>query len=197
MHTEKHQVSGFVISMVKIFRLKFLLIYFSGAFILQSYAAEAKPADTLSTFSNQLVIARDTTLPSDIMELITTVINSSNTFNIDAVANLYTPNAVISDDEPPYSWNGPTAGVQWVNAIEKACKDNHVTKLKGTIGAINVFQQSTDNVYVVVPVAYTGLLPGKQRFAVKGAFTFVLRKMNDKWQVKSQTWIQQKAINGD
>ena len=138
----------------------------------------------------------DTIPPTEIIDVITAIINSTNSFNIEAVANLYTPNAVIADDEPPYSWNGPTAGVQWVNAVEKACKDNHLTKLKGKIEPINVYQLKDDNVYIIVPVSYTGNLPGRQRFAVKGAFTFVLRNINGKWMVKSQTWMQEKGING-
>jgi len=138
----------------------------------------------------------DTIPPDDVMEVITAIINSTNSFNIEAVANLYTPNAVISDDEPPYSWNGPTAGIQWVNAVEKACKDNQLTKLKGTIEPINLYQLREDNIYIVVPVNYTGNLPGKRHFAVKGAFTFVLRNINGKWLIKSQTWMQEKGITG-
>jgi len=138
----------------------------------------------------------DTVPPPDIMDVITAVINSTNSFNIGAVANLYTPNAVIADDEPPYSWNGPTAGVQWVNSVEKACKDNRLTKLKGTIEPINVYQLSEDNVYIIVPVDYSGNLPGRRRFSVKGAFTFVLRNVNGKWMIKSQAWTQEKGITG-
>src|ERR1700742_4988735 len=73
---------------------------------------------------NSVQFLTDTIPPSDVMEVVTAAINSLNGFNIDAVANLYTPNAVVADDEPPYSWNGPTAGVQWVNAVEQVCKDN-------------------------------------------------------------------------
>jgi ketosteroid isomerase-like protein len=138
----------------------------------------------------------DTIPPTEIMEVITAVITSTNSFSIETVANLYTPNAVVTDDEPPYSWNGPTAGVQWVNAVEKACKDNQLTKLKGEIEPINVYQLKDDNVYIIVPVRYTGNLPGRRRFAVKGAFTFVLRNINGKWMVKSQTWMQEKGISG-
>src|SRR5882757_6629846 len=76
---------------------------------------------------------RDTVPPAGVMEVVNTAINSLNNFNIDAVANLYTPNALVADDEPPYSWNGPTAGVQWVNAVERVCKENHLSRLKGSI----------------------------------------------------------------
>ncbi len=138
----------------------------------------------------------DTIPPSDVMDVVSKVIYSLNSFDISAVADLYTPNAVVSDDEAPYSWNGPTAGVQWVNAVEKACKDNHVTRLKGDIGPINFYQKSGENFYIVVPASFSGRLPDKQTFAVRGAFTFVLRREDGKWLIKSQTWLQQKSITG-
>jgi len=136
----------------------------------------------------------DTVPPADVMDIVAAAVYSLNTFSIEKVADLYTPNAVIADDEPPYSWNGPTAGIQWVNAVEQVCKDNRLTKLKGTIGAINVFQQTTDNVYIVVPVSYSGELPGKTHFTSRGAFTFVLRMINGKWLIKSQAWMPKKGM---
>ena len=152
------------------------------------FGADANPGKSYHQFT-------DTIPPSNIMDVVTAAINSLNSFDIAAVAELYTPNAVVADDEAPYSWNGPTAGVQWVNAVEKACKNNSLTKLRAEIQPINIFQQSADNVYIVVPVNFTGNLPGKQHFSVKGAFTFVLRRENDKWLIKSQAWLQRKAIN--
>jgi len=143
---------------------------------------------------SQVEFINDTLPPTEIMDIITTVVYSLNSFSIEKVADLYTPNAVIADDEPPYSWNGPTAGIQWVYAVEQVCKNNKLTKLKGTIGAINVFQQTADNVYIVVPVNYSGYLPGKQSVTTKGAFAFVLRLVNGKWLIKSQVWITKNAL---
>ena len=198
LYKGKYLLAGLIFNMTLNFRLKILSGLLFAAVIAVASTAEAKSkGDSLFTSTGRGIALRDTTVPADIMNILTTVINSTNNFNIDAVANLYTPNAVVCDDDPPYSWNGPTAGVQWVNAVERACKQNSVSKLKGVIGAINVFQQSSDNAYVVVPVSYTGLLPGKQQFAVKGAFTFVLRRSDSKWLIKSQTWIQQKALAGE
>ena len=136
----------------------------------------------------------DTLVPYDVMHIVTAVVKSLGSFDGQAVADLYTPNAVIADDEAPYSWNGPTAGIQWVSAVEKACKNIGLTKLKSTIQPVNVFQQSAGNVYLAVPVVFTGNLPGKQTFSVEGVFSFVLRLANGKWLIKSQTWTAKKAI---
>ncbi|HZY36606.1 MAG TPA: nuclear transport factor 2 family protein [Mucilaginibacter sp.] len=163
--------------------------------ILPANAHEIR-CERFEKFRAKAYSVADTIPPSEIMDVVTATINAINSFDIAAVADLYTPNAVVTDDEAPYSWNGPTAGVQWVNAVEKVCKNNRLTKLKGVIEPINVYQQSADNCYIVVPVSFTGTLPGRQRFSVRGAFTFVLRQVNGKWLIKSQGWLQQKAING-
>ncbi|HVW94785.1 MAG TPA: hypothetical protein VHA56_02285 [Mucilaginibacter sp.] len=137
----------------------------------------------------------DTVPKAEVIAVVTIAINATNTFDEQSVANLYTPNAVVADDEPPYSWNGPTAGIQWVNAVEKAVKDFHISKFKGKIEPVNVYQETEENVYVIVPVSYTGDLPGHARFTARGAFAFVLRKTDDKWLIKSQVWMPEKGMN--
>jgi hypothetical protein len=158
----------------------------------QAFAKDSQWNTVLLHTHKSLII--DTVPPADVMDIVKAAVYSLNTFSIEKVADLYTPNAVIADDEPPYSWNGPTAGIQWVNAVEQVCKDNRLTKLKGTIESINVFQQTTDNVYIVVPVNYSGELPGKTHFTSRGAFTFVLRMINGKWMIKSQAWMPKKGM---
>lgn len=180
------------------------ILFISAFCMLSALFVPASPANATAKntiykttgINNYTIHLVDTIPPGDVMEVITAIINATNSFNIEAVANLYTPNAVIADDEPPYSWNGPTAGVQWVNAVEKACKDNQLTKLKSKIEPINVYQLNNDNIYIIVPVSYSGNLPDRRHFAGKGAFTFVLRNVNGKWMVKTQAWMQEKGING-
>ena|SRR5258707_7993844 len=178
-------------------RILFISTFSLVATILQmqkSYSKENFEYDNSSEINNCFKLLTDTVPPADAMDVIKKVIFSLNTFNIESVANLYTPNAVIADDEPPYSWNGPTAGIQWINAVEKVCKENDLTKLKGTIEAINVCQHTSDNIYIVVPVSYEGKLPGRSQFLAEGAFTFVLRMVNGKWLIKSQAWIPKKGM---
>ena len=128
-----------------------------------------------------------------VINIINTVVKASGTFDIDAVANLYTPNAVIADEEPPFSWNGPTAGVQWVNTVEKTCKDYKLKEFSGKIGHISVYLQTDESIYVVVPVDYTGQIKG-DRFEEDGAFTFVFRMVNGHWMIKSQVWVARKGL---
>jgi len=175
------------------------ILFISAFCLFATSACYAKKSRTNAALKNAgvntgVLFLKDTIPPADVMQVITAAIYSTNDFNIEKVADLYTPNATIADDEPPYSWNGPTAGVQWVNAVEKVCKDNDLTKLKGSIEPINVFQQSADNVYIIVPVTYTGNLPGRSHFTAKGAFTFVLRMINGRWMIKSQAWMPKNGM---
>ena len=186
---------------LKIMKKKFLFILAFGIFVISSIKQDcyAKWSGASTNYltcktGKNVNFSLDTIPPVDIMDVIGKIIYATNNFNINEVANLYTPNAVVTDDEAPFSWNGPTAGVQWVNAVEKACKDIGLTKFKATIESIHIFQQTGDNVYIVVPVSYTGYLPQKERYTNKGAFTFVLRLQNNKWMVKSQTWTLRRAM---
>jgi ketosteroid isomerase-like protein len=130
---------------------------------------------------------------NEVTKIINTVITASSTFDIDAVTDLYTPNAVVADEEPPFSWNGPTAGVQWVSTVEKTCKLYKLKNFKAKIRDISVYLQTEESVYVVVPVDYTGEIKG-DRFDEEGAFTFIFRLVNGHWMIKSQVWVARKGM---
>lgn len=135
----------------------------------------------------------DSSLNPEVKHIIEVVIHASSKFDIEKVANLYSPNAVVVDEEPPYSWNGPTAGVQWVYAVEKAVKDFKLSNFKASLGDIKIYQQTSEIVYLIAPVTYTGST-GADPFEERGAFTFVLRRVSDQWLIKSQAWMPERAL---
>lgn len=174
---------------------RILLISLCGLLAFSGINCSGAKTFNAQGIKRKALIAADTIPHADVMEVVRAAIYAANDFNVQAVANLYTPNAVVADDEPPYSWNGPTAGIQWINAVEKTVKEYKITKFKGEIEPVRVYQQTTDNVYVIVPVIYTGDLPGRTHFSSRGAFTFVLRQINDKWLIKSQVWMPEKGLD--
>ncbi|WP_426670010.1 hypothetical protein ACPPVU_01950 [Mucilaginibacter sp. McL0603] len=159
-----------------------------------SYAKNSSGISASSYYSNTgFKIVDSAANRNAVMDIINTVVKASGTFDIDAVANLYTPNAVIADEEPPFSWNGPTAGVQWVSTVEKTCKDFKLKGFKGKIGSINVYLQTDESIYVVVPVEYSGSIK-ENHFEEDGAFTFVFRMVGGHWLIKSQVWMARKGL---
>jgi ketosteroid isomerase-like protein len=129
----------------------------------------------------------------EVMKIINVVVKASSTFDVNAVTDLYTPNAVVADEEPPFSWNGPTAGVQWVSTVEKTCKDFKLKNFRAKIRDVSVYLQTEESIYVVVPVDYTGEIKG-DRFDEEGAFTFIFRLVNGHWLIKSQVWVARKGM---
>jgi hypothetical protein len=163
-------------------------------FVQNGYAKNGKSIITSRNYSGEnFQITDSASNRNTVLDIINTVVKASGTFDIDAVANLYTPNAVVADEEPPFSWNGPTAGVQWVSTVEKTCKDIKLKGFKGQIGQINVYLQTDESIYVVVPVSYTGEIRG-DHFEEDGAFTFVFRMVSGHWLIKSQVWVARKGM---
>lgn len=159
------------------------------AFMAQNNFAESriKEHSKLASFADSAAARRS------VVELINRVITASTKFDINAVADLYTPNALVADEEPPFSWNGTTAGVQWIDVVEKTCKDLKIKEFKSRIGHISTYLQTDESVYVIVPVTYTGEIKGDP-FEESGAFTFVFRVVNGQWLIKSQVWLTRRGL---
>jgi ketosteroid isomerase-like protein len=147
----------------------------------KTYAAGINSYDTLKT------------LKPEVLAIVNTALKASYTYDISKVAELYAPNAVVIDEQQPFSWNGPLAGVQWVNSVQKAVKDFKIKNFKVNVKRIKVFQQTEEIAYLVVPVEYTGTINGDP-FDEEGAFTFVLRIVGDKWLIKSQAWVPKNGL---
>lgn len=129
----------------------------------------------------------------EVLQTINTVLKASYTFDIDKVTDMYAPNAVVTDEQEPYSWNGQLAGVQWVNSVQKAVKDFKIKDFLVNVKKIKIFQQTEEVAYLVVPVEYTGTINGDP-FNEEGAFSFVFRYVSGKWLIKSQAWIPKNGL---
>src|SRR3569833_228923 len=109
----------------------------------------------------------DTIPVPDVVDVCKTVIEASSSFNGQAVANLNTPNAVVADDEAPYSWNGLTAGVQWINSVERAVKINRITKFKARLDPVKKKQQKKKNKKKKNTKTNTSKQPNQEQFQAK------------------------------
>ena len=168
----------------------FLLVLFSVRIGVQAaHAGEIVPVHA----NKQDTVTDSVATRKTIFSIINTVVSASSSFDIDKVANFYTPNALVADEEPPFSWNGPTAGAQWINTVEKTCKDLKIKKLHGKIGRISVYMQDGESVYVIVPAVYSGEIKDEP-FEEEGAFTFGFRLVSGKWMIKSQVWVTRRGM---
>ena len=152
--------------------------------VQKSHAAGVTGSDSVKTIK---------TLKPEVLDVVNTVLKASYTFKIEKVSDVYTPNAVVSDEQQPFSWNGQLAGVQWVNSVQKAVNDFKIKDFKVDIKRVKVFQQTEEVAYLVVPVEYTGTINGEP-FDEEGAFSFVLRVVSGKWLIKSQAWVPKNGL---
>lgn len=173
---------------------KLTIAFFSLFFVaaLLPYGSYAKTALS-RTVARADSSADSVATRKSLIAIINKVIEASGSFEISAVGDLYTLNATVADEEPPFSWNGPTAGAQWINAVEKTCKDLKIRRLKGRMGHVSIYLQTGESVYVIVPATYTGDIHGDP-FEESGAFTFVFRMVNGKWLIKSQVWTPRRGL---
>jgi hypothetical protein len=58
--------------------------------------ADKHKAGKSFNIKNSIILSTDTVPPADVMEVITKVVYSTNNFNIDAVADLYTPAQLLA-----------------------------------------------------------------------------------------------------
>jgi hypothetical protein len=58
---------------------------------------------------------------------------------------------------------------------------------------VRVSQQTSESIYVIVPVNYTGQIEG-ETFEQHGAFAFVFRLVSGKWLIKSQAWVPSRGM---
>lgn len=152
--------------------------------VSKTYAKNTVGTDSVKTIK---------TLKPEVLEIVNTVLKASYTFKIEKVSDVYTPNAVVSDEQQPFSWNGQLAGVQWINSVQKAVNDFKIKDFKVNVKRIKVFQQTEEIAYLVVPVEYTGTINGEP-FDEEGAFSFVLRVVAGKWLIKSQAWVPKNGL---
>ena len=161
------------------------MIYLCTSLILMTgqplFAASKHSADTVKK------------LNPAVLQTINTVLKASYTFEVEKVTDLYAPNAVVTDEQNPFSWNGQLAGVQWVSSVQKAVKDFKIKDFRVTVNQIRIFQQTDEIAYLVVPVQYTGTING-EAFNEEGAFSFVLRVVSGKWLIKSQAWVPRNGM---
>jgi hypothetical protein len=176
--------------MVRKLIFAFFSLFLVAAFILPGSNARTMP---LPVSCNKDSTADSVATRKLLTAIINKVVEASANFEIGAIGDLYTLNATVADEEPPFSWNGPTAGAQWVNAVEQTCKELKIRKLRGRPGRITIYLQTDESVYVVVPVTYTGDQHGDP-FEESGAFTFVFRVVRGKWLIKSQVWMSKRGL---
>ena len=99
----------------------------------------------------------------------------------------FTADASITEDIPPYRWQGPEAGAQWLLAMWENGQRAGLANIAMTLGAPTRVEVTGDHAYVVVPGALTFDMGGQPR-RDDGTLTFALQKSGEAWLIGSLAW---------
>jgi ketosteroid isomerase-like protein len=125
--------------------------------------------------------------PQSILKLANAVIDAANTDNASAFAGLYTNEAVVVDENPPFLWRGAGAGTAWWHVVEAVAQKMKLTHLKAIKVRISEFKQSATDAYLIQPMTVSGIAGGKA-FAEPGTMTYTFHNAAGKWLISSQVW---------
>lgn len=125
-------------------------------------------------------------VPSAILKLANTVVTASNTKDASALSKLYTNDAVVVDEIPPFEWRGPGAGTAWWRTVDAFTKTK-CERITLVHVRISDFQGTATNAYLIAPMTINEM-SGGQTFSEAGTLTYTFRNDSGTWLISSQVW---------
>jgi ketosteroid isomerase-like protein len=127
--------------------------------------------------------------PSTIAALTQTVIDAANANNPAKLAAIYTDDAVVVDENPPFAWRGATAGTRWWAGVQRALVKEHL-ELHVTASPPSDFMtdREGDDAYVTQRLIISVTAGGKTADE-HGTQTYTFHKGDDgDWKISRQIW---------
>ena len=125
------------------------------------------------------------TMPLSIMSITDDVIDAANSGNAAELAKLYTGDAVVVDEIPPFVWRGSGAGVAWWHAVDAFMKKAQ-HRIRLTAAHISEFQRSGTDAYLIQAMTLEQIPAGKH--SEPGTLTYTFHKSGGSWLISSQVW---------
>jgi ketosteroid isomerase-like protein len=109
----------------------------------------------------------------------------------EALAHL-TADVSIAEDLAPYSWHGPAAGSEWLDAMWKNGQRIGVSSIRMHLEAPMQVLATGDRAYEAIPGVV--ILEGKgPPLHERGLLTFALRRSGGGWKISQFSWGGEKA----
>jgi hypothetical protein len=100
---------------------------------------------------------------------------------------LFTPDAVVIDEVPPFRWDGPHAASTWYAMLHGHLVAAHMRGFQVAIGAPIEYRQAGDGAYLIVPATLSGMA-GTKPFHSTGSLTFTFRRIAGDWKIATDVW---------
>ncbi len=115
-----------------------------------------------------------------------------NTDDTKTANALLAPSIAITDEFPPFHWQGTTAATDWLAGFGKLQKQQAITDQKITTAAPIREEISGDNAYVILPATYDYREAGQPRHET-ARWTFTLTRTGADWKITAWTWTAPRA----
>jgi ketosteroid isomerase-like protein len=125
--------------------------------------------------------------PQPILRLANAAMHAANTNNASGFAGLYTNDAVVVDENPPFVWRGAGAGTAWWHAVAAVARRMNLAYLKAINIRISEFKESATDAYLVQPMTVSGIANGKP-FVEAGTTTYTFHNSGGTWLISTQVW---------
>ncbi|MGA8574079.1 MAG: nuclear transport factor 2 family protein [Candidatus Cybelea sp.] len=134
-----------------------------------------------------LVVAAASSPPPAILNLANAIIHGTNTDDPSGFSGLFTDDAVVVDENPPFVWRGAGAGVAWWHVVDAVTRKAKLTHLRATGVRTSEFKQSAVDAYLIQAMTITGTVRRKP-FSEPGTMTYTLHNVGGKWLISTMVW---------
>lgn len=125
--------------------------------------------------------------PAPIAALVRRVEIATNHDNGAAMRGIYTADAVVVDENPPYVWRGANAGAAWWSNVDGIVAKMHLKSFGAAFRPASEFRLSGNDAYMVQPTTVHGVQNGKA-FSERGTMTYTFHRDHGTWKISSQVW---------
>jgi ketosteroid isomerase-like protein len=139
------------------------------------------------TLAPALAAAAPQPPPAPILKLVNAVIANTNADDAAAFAGLFTGDAVVVDENPPFTWRGAGAGIAWWHVVDAVTRKAKLTHIKAVNVRLGEFKQTASDAYLVQSLTVAGLA-GTKPFAESGTMTYTFHSAGGEWLISSMVW---------
>ncbi len=125
--------------------------------------------------------------PPPILKLVNAVMQGTNSNDASAFDGIFTDDAVVVDENPPFVWRGAGAGVAWWHVVQAATQKAKLTHVKATDIRLGEFKQSATDAYLVQAMTVSATA-GTKPFAEPGTMTYTFHNAGGTWLISTMVW---------
>jgi len=114
--------------------------------------------------------------------------DSLNKGDMDGATKACASNTAITDEFPPFFWQGGTACKDWLADFGVFSKKSNLTFEKVTLGKPSQAMVDGDHAYLVMPATFAFKIGDKHQVEKGAKLTAALTKGTSGWAVTSWTW---------